>query len=230
MMEEQVRALVAGVGRGDEEAGRDLVKLLKPLVMAFAVRLAPPGEREDLYQVGLIGLLKAAARFDAQAPTKFTTFAVSWIQGEIKQHRRSHLGPVKVSRRLREQWLRMERERTALSHRLGRSPTLSELAHETGCTPEEIALIMEAAQPVVPLSEETLPLSAGLNEESELVDRISLYEGLSRLTPLERALIRLRFFQEKTQEETAGRLSLTQRQVSRLEKRILGQLKRFLQN
>lgn len=226
---EQIRALVTRVQWGEEGAGKELVELLSPLVMAFAARLAPPFEREDLYQVGIIGLLKAAARFDVNSPTLFTTYAVYWIQGEIKQYRRSHLGPIKVSRRLREQWLTVERHRLILSQQLGRSPSLSELAEETGFSPEEMALILEAAQPVVPLSEDILPLSAELSEETALVDRISLHEGISRLAPLERALIKSRFFQEKTQKETAERLSLTQRQVSRLEKRILGKLRRYLE-
>ena len=101
------------------------------------------------------------------------------IRDRIKQYRRSHLGPVKVSRCLREQWLILERHRCRLSQRLGRTPSVSELAREAGFAPEEIALILEAAQPVVPLSEDTLPLSPGLTEEAELVDRISLYEGIS---------------------------------------------------
>ena len=120
MTEEQVRRLVAGVQNGEEEAGQGLVELLKPLVTAFAARLAPPAEREDLFQVGVIGLLKAAARFDLKSSTRFTTFAVSWIQGEIKQYRRSHLGPIKISRQLRRQWIRLAKG-GHLSHHLGRA-------------------------------------------------------------------------------------------------------------
>ncbi|NMA92825.1 MAG: sigma-70 family RNA polymerase sigma factor [Firmicutes bacterium] len=229
MAAKKIRELVIRLQRGEKEAGGELVTLLTPLVRAFAARLAPPSEREDLYQVGIIGLLKAADRFDPGSPTRFTTYAVPWIQGEIKQYRRSHLGPVKVSRRLREQWLTLERQRQKLSQRLGRSPTVSELAQEVEFSPEEIGLILEAAQPALPLAEDMLSLSPGLTEESALVDQISLYEGISRLAPLDRALIEMRFFREQTQAETAKQLSLTQRQVSRLEKRVLNQLKCYLQ-
>lgn len=229
MPEQQVKALVALAQKGEEDARNELVKLLTPLVMAFAVRLAPPNEREDFYQVGIIGLLKAVARFDLKFSARFTTYAVPWIQGEMKQYRRSRFSPVKISRCLWEQWLILEKHRCQLTHQLGRTPSLSELGQQAGFSPEEIALILEAGQPMVPLSEDALPLPEGLTEETELVDRICLYEGISKLAPLERALIQLRFFQERTQEETARKLMLNQRQVSRLEKRILGQLKRYLE-
>ncbi|HHX86845.1 MAG TPA: sigma-70 family RNA polymerase sigma factor, partial [Firmicutes bacterium] len=203
MTEQQIRTLVTLVQKGEVDAKSELVKLLSPLVMAFVVRLAPRNEREDLYQVGIIGLLKAAARFDLKSSARFTTYAVPWIQGEMKQYRRTRFSPVKISRCLWEQWLLLEKHRCRLTNQLGRAPSLSELGQQAGFSPEEITLILEAAQPVIPLSEDALPLPEGSTEETELVDRISLYEGISRLAPLERALIKLRFFQERTQEETA---------------------------
>ncbi len=230
MKDEQIRALVALIQAGDEAAGEKLLERLSPLVMAFASRMCnSAAEREDLYQVGTLGLFKAASRFNIDSPNRFTTYAVPWIRGEMKQYRRSHLGVIKISRSLREQWLQVEKHRSNLYNLLGRSPTMSELAREAGVSPEELALILEAAQPVVPLSEDTLPLLPGLTEEAELVDRIALGEGISRLAPLERELIKLRYFQERTQKDTARYLSLTQRQVSRLEKRILEQLKQYLE-
>jgi RNA polymerase sporulation-specific sigma factor len=230
MNEELLRGLLRRFQNGDGEAGGELVARMSPLVSAMAGRAAyGPSETEDCFQVGMIGLLKAARRFNLQAPVKFVTYAVTWIKGEIRTYRRNYQYPLKVSRTLQEQSRALSSLRERLTQVLQRQPTVSELAVKMGISPEEVVLAMEAALPVCSLAEE-LPLGgAAASHEEELLDRLALYESMSKLSPLERKIIELRFFKELTQAEIAQSLALSQRQVSRLEKRILGQLRCYLQ-
>jgi RNA polymerase sporulation-specific sigma factor len=229
-MDEELRALLLRYREGDDEALQELASRLSPLVKGMARRFAcGDAESEDYYQVGMIGLLKAARRFDLDTKVKFTTFAVAWIKGEMLSYRRKHRSPVKVSRALWEQARALNICREQLAHQLQREPTLSELSRAAGCPVEEIALVMESALPLSALDEETAASREGASEEEALVDRLSLREGMLQLTPIERKLIVLRFFQEQSQAQIGRALTLSQRQVSRLEKRILNQLRRYLQ-
>jgi RNA polymerase sporulation-specific sigma factor len=230
-MDEELRALLHRYRGGDDEAAQELTSRVSPLIKGLARRFAAgEAESEDYYQVGMIGLLKAARRFDFDAPVKFTTFAVAWIKGEMLNYRRKHASPVKISRSLWEQSRVLSLCREQLVHQLQREPTVSELSGATGFPVEEIALIMESALPLSALEEETAATREGASQEEELVDRLSLREGMMQLTPIERKIIVLRFFQEQTQAQIGQALTLSQRQVSRLEKRILGQLRRYLQS
>lgn len=224
---EEYSDLVARVQAQDEAAMAELVERLTPLVAALASRLGGPGEQDDLFQAGVMGLLKAARRYDPGLNTRFTTYAVPWIQGEIRASRRQYRSGFTVSRSSWEKWRALERARRDLAQSCQREPAISELAAALGISAEEVALILEAARPVASLEEGGSP-SVDSWSESALVDRLSLSDGLLKLSPLERELITLRFFAEHTQTEIARRLGLTQRQVSRLEKRILRQLRQLL--
>lgn len=227
----ELRALLYRCLDGDDEAAQELASRLSPLVKGMARRFAcGAAESEDYYQVGMIGLLKAVRRFNFDAPVKFTTFAVAWIKGEMLSYRRKHRSPVKISRSLWEQARVLSICREQLAHHLQREPTVSELSRAAGIPVEEIALIMESALPLSALEEETAASREGASQEEELVDRLILREGIMQLTPIERKIIVLRFFQEQTQTQIGEALTLSQRQVSRLEKRILGQLRRYLQS
>jgi RNA polymerase sporulation-specific sigma factor len=231
MNEERLRLLVADYQNGCEESGKELTELLCPLVSALAARLSDYRfDREDLYQAGMIGLIKAARRFNLAAGTRFTTFAAAWIQGEMRAYRRAHSWPVKVSRALWEQASRLHAMHRRLFQALGREPTIHELAGAMGITAEEAALVMESGVSLFELNEEITADSGGGTEEDRLVDRLTLQEGMIRLNPVEQQVIRLRYFEDKTQVQIAGILSLSQRQVSRLEKRALSRLKGFLQS
>ncbi len=230
MNDEQLRDLLERYQQGEREAGRELALLCDPLVSALANRLAYlAAEVDDYYQVGMIGLLRAAQRFKPEMQVKFTTFAVPWIRGEMLLHRRQYQSSVKVSRTLKEQAGLLNDYREKLTQSLGREPTVSELGKVMKITCEEVALIMESSLPLISLGEEPLLAKEGVTEEEELIDRLSLQDGIMQLTPMEREIISLRFFQELTQNEIAQTLSLTQRQVSRLEKRILWRLRQFMQ-
>ena len=231
MSEEEVRDLIERYREGDEEAGERLFARLRPLVSAYAGRMAyREEEREDYFQAGMIGLLKAVRRFDPHRGVKFVTLALPWIEGEMRLYRRRTQSVLKVSRSLVEQSRALASCRERLSQMLQREPTVGEIGRAMEIPPEEVALVMESLLPPSPLVEETFAggeQEAG--EQEKLLDRMALQESMARLTPLERRLINLRFFKELTQSETAGCLSLSQRQVSRLERRTLQRLRSHMQ-
>lgn len=230
MTEEQLGELLQRFQAGEEQAGETLFRHLQPLVSAYARRMACREEdREDYAQAGMIGLLKAAQRFAPDRGARFVTFAVSWIEGEMRLHRRRTASAFKISRSLLEQSRHLVSHREQLTQALQREPTVGEIARAMGITPEDVALIQESSLPPSPLEEGLLSGREGISEQDELLERLALRESMIRLTPLERRLITLRFFNELTQAEIAGRLTLSQRQVSRLEKRTLGRLRSYLQ-
>lgn len=184
-------------------------------------------EDEDLLQIGSIGLIKAARDFDESKQVKFSTYAVAKIIGEIKTYLRDN-SSIKVSRKYKEDKLKIDRASRVLAQRLGREPKLSELAAETGMDTEAILAATEATQPLVsldlPPEEGGITPSIGSPEENAL-DRVLTREILRALPPGERRLIVLRFFMEQTQATTAQELGMTQVAVSRLEKKILTELR-----
>ena len=188
-------------------------------------------EPDDLYQLGCMGFLKAVQGFDPQYGTQFSTYAVPKIAGEIRRFLRDD-GPVKVSRGLKERGVSVRGARAALCARLGREPSLSELAQETGLTPEEIAAAETAVEPVISLQAETGEggltlegvLTAG-SEEDRLVERMALRSALAELPDRERQVLLLRYYRGMTQMQTARVVGVSQVQVSRLERRALERLR-----
>ena len=190
-------------------------------------------EYDDLYGAGCLGLIKAAKAFDAERGVRFSTYAVPVILGEIRRLFRDG-GTVKVSRSLKELSLRLARERERFMISAGREPTVSELAELTGEDAELISEALGAAQPPLSLtgdlegSEGTdidLPVSS---PEAEITDRLGLYQALSSLSADDRRLIWMRYFLGRTQSVTASALGMTQVQVSRREKKLLGRLKEMM--
>ncbi len=184
-------------------------------------------EDEDLMQIGSMGLIKAARDYDPQKQVQFSTYAVAKIVGEIKTYLRDN-GSVKISRKYKEDKLKIDRAARALTQRLGREPKLSELEEETGLDAEAILSATEATQ--APLSLDLPPEEGGVtpsigSPEEEALDRVLTREILTSLPPRERRLIVLRFFMEQTQSATAKELGMSQVAVSRLEKKILTELK-----
>ena len=190
-------------------------------------------EPDDLYQLGCLGFLKAVQGFDFTYGTCFSTYAVPKIAGEIRRFLRDD-GAVKVGRSIREQSLTLYALRERLRQELGREPALSELAAQTGWTPEEIARIDLATEPPDSLQRESgdgLALEGVLGTaapEDALVERIALREAIDRLPEKERMTILLRYFKGLTQERAARVLGVSQVQVSRLERRGLERLRRSL--
>lgn len=180
-------------------------------------------EYEDLYSAGCIGLLKAYDRFDKSLGYKFSTYAVPVILGEIRGLFRTG-GAVKVSRRLKELSLKINKIRQQLNNESGRSPTITELAEITGESEELIAQAIDSSVTVLSLSsgdeegrEIDLPTPP---QDEKLIELLSLRQAIGELEQRDRELISLRYFKNKTQTETAKRLNMTQVQVSRREKRL----------
>ena len=220
---------------GDNDACARLIEENTGLIWSIVRRYYGRGaEPEDLYQLGCLGFLKAVRGFDPAFGCQFSTYAVPKIAGEIRRFLRDD-GTVKVSRSLKERAgaIRMVRER--LSARLGREPTLSELAAETGLEPEEIAAAEEANLPVASLQLETgdgFTLESILGTEGMvegIVEKLALRTAIDALPERERQVILLRYFKGLTQDRTAKILKVSQVQVSRLERRAVEQLRRKLE-
>ncbi len=198
------------------------------LVTSLAGRFLSSGQDfEDLYQVGMMGLLRAVRNFDADRGVCFSTYAVPVILGEIRRFLRDD-SPIKVSRTVKENYLRLRRAEQQWISIRGESPTLSQLSEETGLSREEILQAMEGtAKPVSlesPVGDEgNLSLADTVEEVQSIpqIDLLALKEGISNLPPLERKIITFRYFYSRTQQQTAEALGLTQVQVSRKEKKIL---------
>lgn len=204
------------------------------LVHACAGRFRSRGiEYDDLYAAGCVGLIKAYDGFDWGRGVCFSTYAVPVILGEIKKLFRDG-GTVKVSRSLKELGMRVQAAREHHMKICGAEPTLSQLAEELDEPVENITLAVQAAQPAVSLTPENgedgdrqldIPVES---PEEALADKISLAEVIEALPEQDKQLIRLRFYGNKTQSETAKLLHTTQVQISRRERKILSQLRRQL--
>jgi len=231
-------ALLELTQQGDMAAQEKIIRknlgLVRSIVRKFLFRNV---EEEDLFQIGCLGLLKAARRFDPSYNVQFSTYAVPVIMGEIKRFLRDD-GAVKVSRELKELSIRARREKEALVSLLGREPTFSELSERLETDEDTLLLALDAAQPVESLSEplsgddQDFTLESVLSQKDdaeELVDKIALREVIQRLPEKERNLIILRYFKGKTQTQAAQLLSMSQVQVSRLEKKILLSLKKVME-
>lgn len=197
------------------------------LVHSCAGRFRGRGlEYDDLYSAGCMGLIKAYDGFDETRGVCFSTYAVPVILGEIKKLFRDG-GTVKVSRSLKELSLRINAAREHHRKLCGTEPTLSQLSEELGESVENITLAIQAAQPALSLTPENredddhqmdIPVES---PEEELTDKIGLAEVLESLPEQDRLLIKLRFYANRTQSETAKLLHTTQVQISRRERKIL---------
>lgn len=233
---ERTLALIRRVHEGDKEAREQLVKENMGLVFTVVHRFLGRGcDREDLIQIGSIGLLKAIDNFDSSFDVRFSTYAVPMIAGEIRRFLRDD-GMIKVSRLLKESAVRAYRAREELEKRSGTEPTMEEIAKETGISAEELVLAMEAVSDVESLSQTVYSgdgspvllgdrLPDGRDHSEELLNKMLLKQLLEMLPPDEQRLIMLRYFDDRTQVQVAQELGMTQVQVSRAEKRILKKLR-----
>ncbi len=233
---EEMSVLIEKSHAGDKQAREVLIEKNLGLVHHIVKRFLNRGvDAEDLFQIGCIGLMKAVDKFDLAFDVKFSTYAVPMISGEIKRFLRDD-GMVKVSRSLKENGWKITRAREQFQHEHGREPTLEEIAKMTGLSTEEVVMAMDAGAEVESIYKSVYQSDgneiylvdqiAGKNNEREkLLNHMLLKQLLSELEGEERELIRLRYFQGKTQTEVAGRLGISQVQVSRLEKRILRRLR-----
>lgn len=199
------------------------------LVHACARRFKGRGmEYDDLFQAGCLGLVKAVDHFDTERGVQFSTYAVPVILGEIKRLFRDG-GAVKVGRSLKELSVRASREASAFMEREGRAPSVGELAEQLGVEPEEAAQALGASQLPVSLTstqEDENQIDVAVDaEDDKIAELLSLKQVVTELEPKDRSIIVFRYFQSRTQTQTAQALGMTQVQVSRREKVILNQLR-----
>ena len=229
-------SLLKRAHQGDKAARDALTEENMGLVWSVVRRFdGRKAEKEDLFQIGSIGLLKAIDKFDESDGVCFSTYAVPMIAGEIRRYLRDN-SMIRVSRSLKESAVQMYRCMEKLEKTLGRDPTIQEIADEMGTDPEELSLIMEANMDVESLQQvvyrndgNEMTLMDRLEDQHDaqevLLDRMLLDQLLSGLTEQEKQLICMRYVQEKTQSDIAGKLGVSQVQVSRMEKRIIKKIR-----
>lgn len=225
--------LIKKTRAGEKEAREVLIEQNLGLVHHIVKRFLGRGyEAEDLFQIGVIGLIKAVDKFDMEYQVKFSTYAVPLISGEIKRFIRDD-GMIKISRSLKENGIKIRNAREGLAGKLGREPSLDEVAEEASLSVEDVVLALEANVQV-----ESIYKSVYQNDGNEIfmVDQLAdktgsvheevlnnllIHQLLDSLGKEEQKLIILRYYQNKTQTEVAKILGISQVQVSRMEKRIL---------
>lgn len=227
---------------GSKAAKEKIVSDNTGLVWSIARRFVNRGyDLEELYQIGCIGLLKACDRFESRYGVQFSTYAVPLIAGEIKRFLRDN-GAIKVSRILKQNGYRISKAKEALLHKYGREATLDELADYTGLCVEDIVMATEANREVESIQQTIcgkdgtqVSLVERLVDEAQsevaaenIMNRILVGQAMEKLGEMEQELIRLRFFEDRTQTEVAKVLGISQVQVSRLEKKILIQMRQNL--
>ncbi|MCL2386094.1 MAG: RNA polymerase sporulation sigma factor SigF [Defluviitaleaceae bacterium] len=231
--------LIARAQAGDNDAAEQLIKENSGLIWSVVKKFAKRGyEPDDLYQIGAIGLLKCIRKFDSSFDVKFSTYAIPMIIGEIKRFLRDD-GIIKVSRPMKEMATKARYTTEMLIAKLGRQPTINELAAEIGVGTEELIVAMEAGHDVESLHATIYQgdgspiflidkVAQNTNDGDHAVNILALKQLIERLKPKERQVIILRYFQDKTQMEVAKAIGVSQVQVSRIEKKVLQILKSAL--
>lgn len=232
-------ALLERVHNGDKEAKDILIEENMGLVYSVANRYCGRGcEKEDLIQIGSIGLLKAVDKFDFSFGVQFSTYAVPMIMGEIKRFLRDD-GALKVSRSLKEAALKGYRSREVLQKKLNREPTIIEISKDCDIEEEILTQAFEAVTPPHSIYESVrsdnreialLDTIKGVDEEEKITDRVMISNILNSLKPRERQILLLRYFKNKTQAEVARVVGVSQVQISRIEKRVIEQIRKNWEN
>ena len=225
---------------GDKEAREQLIKDNVGLVWSIVRRYMGRGqEAEDLFQIGVIGLMKAVDKFDLSYEVMFSTYAVPMISGEIKRYLRDNNSLIKMSRSIKENGWKIKQAKERLAYELGRDATMEELAAATELTMEDVVTALEANSEIESIYKTVYQgdgneiflvdrIHEEKNETEYLINRITVEKLLNSLEENERTLIVSRYFEEKTQTETAKLLGISQVQVSRLEKKILLKMRKIV--
>ena len=236
---EHFAELIGQAHKGDKSARDELVSENLGLVRAVARRFEHRGhDREELFQIGCIGLMKAIDNFNTELDVKFSTYAVPMIIGEIRRYLRDN-NVIRVSRSLRDTAYKALYTREAYTKKHLKEPTINEIAEEIGIAKEEIVYAMDAIQnplslydPVYSEGGDALyvmdQISDKKNKEENWVESIALRDAMSRLSDRERRIINMRFYEGKTQMEVADEICISQAQVSRLEKNALKAMRSYL--
>ena len=237
MQQDNVNELVLRAKHGDDYAKNLLVQQNQPLIKSLLKRYLGKGvEYDDLFQLGCLGFVKAINKFDPQYQVKFTTYATPLIIGEIKRFLRDD-GAVKVSRSVKTLYVKIKKYLMLKSGEID-APTIDEIAAEFEVSKEEVIFAMEASHMPLPLfatginedNDETSCLADKIiaSDDSAYLDKLMVKNMLARLPLRERQVILLRYFRNATQSEVARKLNLSQVQVSRIERKVLDNMKSYL--
>lgn len=236
---EEKEELFARILKGDKEAREQYIKGNLRLVLSVIQRFSGSSENvDDLFQIGCIGLIKAIDNFDITQNVRFSTYAVPMILGEVKRYLRDN-NSIRVSRSLRDTAYKAIYARENLMKKNMKEPTIMEIADEVGLSKEEITYAMDAIQTPMSLYEPVYTdggdplyvmdqISDKKNREENWIEQLSLNEAMKRLPDRERNIIRMRFYEGRTQTEVAEEVGISQAQVSRLEKNALKTMRSYL--
>ena len=236
---EEMVALLKRLRSGDESAREALICGNLRLVLSVIQRFAGRGENvDDLFQVGCIGLMKAIDNFDVEQGVRFSTYGVPMIAGEIRRYLRDN-SAIRVSRSVRDTAYRVLQAREALMAQDQREPSVEQIAQYLDLPREEVVMAMDAVvdpislyEPLYDQAGDTVcvmdQVKDNANTAEHWLDHLSLKEAIGKLDPRQRRILAMRFYQGKTQMETAAEIGISQAQVSRLEKGAIACIKREL--
>lgn len=237
--EAEMMEMIEKVKAGDKETRDKFIQGNLRLVLSVIQRFSNRGENpDDLFQVGCIGLIKALDNFDTSHGVKFSTYAVPMIIGEIRRYLRDN-NSIRVSRSMRDLAYKSLQARENLASQLQREPTVAEIAAALDARREDVVMALESIQEPVSLFEPVFhddgdaiyvmdQVQDTKNTDVKWIENLSLSEAMKKLTPRERHILNMRFFEGKTQMEVAKEISISQAQVSRLEKNALKYMRKYV--
>ena len=239
LSQEQMNDLLIKARKGDQSARETLIEGNLRLVLSVIQRFDKRGESpDDLFQVGCIGLIKAISNFDPSKNVRFSTYGVPMIAGEVRRYLRDN-APIRVSRSIRDVAYRVLQCKEALQVQLNREPTLEEISRKLDLPGEQISEALDAVCKPVSLYDPVYteggdPLTVmdqvkdTRNTDESWMEHITLRQAFEKLSPREKKILSLRFYDGKTQVEVAGMVGISQAQVSRLEKGAIGAMRKSL--
>lgn len=221
--------------KGDENIMEKLIEKNKGLIWSIIRRFKDRGvEVDDLYQIGVLGFIKSIKKFDTTFDVKLSTYAVPYIMGEIKRHIRDD-GPIKVSRSIKDLGKKVIQLQREYLKKTGQNISIIQVAKKLKVSKEEVALALDSFNPVESIYVNTTEqndgptlldtLSSNIDEQSEIVNRLSLKQLIDNLNEEEKKIIMLRYYKGRTQTEVAKILKTSQVQISRIEKKVLEKMK-----
>ena len=239
LSDEEAEELMKAVKAGDRQARRDFITANLLLVLSEVSKIKKRGRNaDDLFQAGCVGLIKAIDNFDVSHDVRFSTYAVPMIIGEIRRYLRDN-NPIRVSRSLRDTAYKALQARDRLVITLNREPTVEEMAQELNVPREDVVFALEAIQDPISLFEPVYndggdaiyimdQVRDEKHQDEEWLEHIAIKEAMRRLNDREKKILRLRFFEGRTQMEVAGEIGISQAQVSRLEKNALLHMRKYV--
>ena len=233
-MENNEKILIENVHSGNMKSLEELISKNNGLIWSIVRRFLGRGyEKEDLYQIGCIGFIKSVKRFDTSFGYKLSTFAVPYIMGEIKKFFRDD-GMIKVSRSIKELGAKIKEIQEEYLKSTGNIITIKELSETLDVAEDDIFIAIDATKQIESINEEIFDndskeklekIVVKIDEQSKIVDKLTINDMIEKLNNREKIIIKLRYFNEKTQTQVAKILGISQVQVSRIEKKILESMK-----